>query len=329
MKNLTIAKSSFIKKLITQVQKKNKKIILVEGEDLRVITAANYCQKKRIANITLLGDANKIEKVAKKQKVILKGVEIISPQEKNIFSSYTNLIEKLPLKKQTFLQENTNKDLSLACLKLLKKEVDGVVCGAVYSTNTTLKSAFKLIGLKQKCRLISSLFIMLVKKEVLFFSDCAVNISPNSDDLKDIANNCLTLVKDLKVKPRVAFLSYSTGESGKGEKVTKVKEAYSLFKKSHPNIPSEGPIQFDAAIDPKVAKQKIKNSELKGKANTFIFPDLDSGNITYKAVQRLTGALAIGPILQGLQFPFNDLSRGASVEDIILTILLTATQSKN
>ena len=243
-----------------------------------------------------------------------------------LLRDYDTLIDALPKKKQSFILERSESDLVLGCLKLLNDEVDGVVCGAVYPTKTVLKTAFKLIGLADGYKFVSSFFIMLVKEKVLVFSDCAVNVSPSSEELCEIASHSVISTKRLEIVPRVAFLSYSTGDSGTGNEIDKIKAANQFFSQKK-LAPSEGPIQFDAAVDFKVSQQKIKNSPIRGDANVFIFPDLNSGNITYKAVQRLTGGKAIGPVLQGLKKPLNDLSRGSEVEDIILTILVTALQS--
>ncbi len=301
----------------------------MEGEDIRVLRAGIFFAERELAEISVIGSGEKIKNLAREEKLNLAGIHVIDESQNSPLDDYQDLVNSLSQKQQNFISHERgagNLDLILGCLKLLNNEVDGVVCGAVYPTKTTLKAGFKLIGLAEGNAFVSSFFIMLMDEQVLIFSDCAVNISPSSEQLAEIARQCVVSARELKMPAKIAFLSYSTGDSGAGEEVNKVKKANELFQQKNAT-PSEGPIQFDAAIDFATAEQKIPNSPLKGDANVFIFPDLNSGNITYKAVQRLGGGWAVGPILQGLKKPFNDLSRGASVEDIILTILITALKS--
>ncbi len=317
--------NKFIQKLFRLARKNKRRIFLAEGNDKRVLEAGVFCANQNLARVEVLGSKKKISQVAKKNDFSLDKVTILD-DSKIDYSPYEKIISNLKDKQKKFISENQNPALILSSLKLLNGEVDGVVAGAVYSTRDTLKTAFRLIGLKKDANIISSYFVMLVGEKVFLFADCAVNISPNPEELSEIAQATSENAQMLGLKPKVGFLSYSTGESGAGEGVLKVKQAQELFKKQTP-FPADGPVQFDAALVPEVAKKKLPNSELKGRANVLIFPNLDSGNITYKAVQRMSNGFAVGPILQGMKQPFNDLSRGAKVEDIVMTLVLTALGS--
>jgi phosphate acetyltransferase len=212
-----------------------------------------------------------------------------------------------------------------------KDHADGLVSGAVHTTQATVRPAFEIIKTKPGISLVSSIFFMCMSNRVLVYGDCAVNPEPNAAQLAEIAINSAQTAKTFGINPVVAMLSYSTGESGKGEDVEKVREATKIAKKlsedHFPGLKIEGPIQYDAAVDPEVAIRKMPESEVAGKATVFIFPDLNTGNNTYKAVQRSAGAVAIGPILQGLRMPVNDLSRGCTVTDIVNTVAITAIQA--
>jgi len=205
---------------------------------------------------------------------------------------------------------------------------DGMVSGAVHSTQHTIRPAFEIIKTKPGVSLVSSVFLMCLPDRVLVYGDCAVNPNPTAAQLADIAISAAATAENFKIIPRIAMLSYSTGDSGKGEAVDKVREACQIAKSLRPDLKLEGPIQYDAAIDAEVAKTKLPDSEVAGQANVFIFPDLNTGNNTYKAVQRSSGAIAIGPILQGLNKPVNDLSRGCTVTDIVNTVIITAIQAQ-
>jgi len=212
-----------------------------------------------------------------------------------------------------------------------KGHADGLVSGAAHTTQATIRPAFEIIKTKPGISIVSSIFFMCMSDRVLVYGDCAVNPDPTASQLAEIAINSAQTAKTFGINPIVAMLSYSTGESGKGENVEKVREAAKIAKKlseTHfPGLKIEGPIQYDAAIDPEVAAIKLPESEVAGKATVFIFPDLNTGNNTYKAVQRSAGAVAVGPVLQGLKMPVNDLSRGCSVTDIVNTVAITAIQA--
>lgn len=205
---------------------------------------------------------------------------------------------------------------------------DGMVSGAVHTTQHTIRPAFQIIKTKPGTAIVSSVFFMCLEDRVLVYGDCAVNPEPNAEQLADIAVSAAQTAAMFNISPRIAMLSYSTGDSGKGEAVDKVRQAVQIAKQAHPELKLEGPMQYDAAVDSDVAKTKLPNSEVAGQANVFIFPDLNTGNNTYKAVQRSSGAVAIGPILQGLNKPVNDLSRGCTVTDIVNTVVMTAIQAQ-
>ncbi len=205
---------------------------------------------------------------------------------------------------------------------------DGMVSGAVHTTTQTVRPALQIIKQKPKLSIISSIFFMCLDHKVLVYGDCAINLDPTAEELAQIAISSADTAIHFGIEPHVAMLSYSTGESGSGPEVDKVRKATRLAQSLRPDLPIEGPIQYDAAIDVHVAHQKLPNSKVAGNATVFIFPDLNTGNNTYKAVQRSTGALAIGPILQGLRKPINDLSRGCLVDDIVNTVAITAIQAQ-
>jgi phosphate acetyltransferase len=203
-----------------------------------------------------------------------------------------------------------------------------MVSGAAHTTADTIRPAFQIIKSRPGVSVVSSVFLMCMPDRVLVFGDCAVNPKPSTTELADIAINSAETAWSFGVEPRVAMLSYSTGESGKGPDVTEVREATELVRERRPDIPVEGPIQYDAAIEPEVAAKKMPESDVAGRATVFIFPDLETGNIAYKAVQRSSGAVAIGPVLQGMRKPINDLSRGCLVPDIVSTTVITAIQAQ-
>jgi len=213
-------------------------------------------------------------------------------------------------------------------MMVLHGHVDGMVSGAVHSTAATIKPAFEIIKAQKKSTPVSSLFFMCLGERVLAYGDCAINPDPDARELAEIAITSARTAETFGIEPRIAMLSYSTGSSGKGKDVEKVRDATALVRKKRPDLLVEGPIQYDAAIEPNVARTKLPNSQVAGKATVFIFPDLNTGNNTYKAVQRSSGAVAIGPILQGLNKPVNDLSRGCLVADIVNTVAITAVQAQ-
>ncbi len=323
--------SLLLNTIYDKARKVYKTIVFPEGEDARIVNAAIYLAKQKIVNPILLGNKNIIASLAKKNKQDIDCVTIIEPQK---FKHYTYLYDIL---KSTKLNKNNSKTLLeslfvnplyFATLLVRSHEVDGCVAGAVNTTADVLKAAFSILGTKPNINTISGAFIMILENNKhLIFADCAVVIEPSVEQLADIAIASAKSAKSLiDMEPKIAMLSFSTNGSAKHKNSIKIAEATSLVKKLNPDLVIDGELQLDAAICPEIAKVKTKNSPIKGEANILIFPNLDAGNIGYKLVQRLANAKAIGPILQGIAYPMNDLSRGATVLDIVNMASITAIQ---
>ncbi|CAL4042385.1 Phosphate acetyltransferase [Buchnera aphidicola (Phyllaphis fagi)] len=327
-----ISSTSFIHHLKIHARKINKCILLPEGSEIRIIQAASIVHKLRIARCILLGNIYEIHQIALSNNIILsKNINIIDPIY--IYSHYITRFMQLRYKKgitQDLAKSSIyHSNIVLGSLMLHSGEVDGVVCGVKYTSFDVLRSAFQIIGTnkKENISLVSSVFFMLLKDYVLVYGDCAININPNAQQLSEIAIQAADLSKHFGIEPRIAMLSYSTGLSSQGVTVEKVRKATLLIRKKRPDLIVDGPIQYDASINKSIAYIKSPVSPLLGSATVLIFPDLNSGNITYKAVQQSSKINSIGPILQGLTRPINDLSRGASINDIVYTIAVTAIQS--
>jgi len=309
-----------------------KRIVLPEGEDDRTLKAAVWAEERKIADITLLGDKDLIMKKAVALGLKLdSGVDIINPGESQKFEDYVNTYYELRKHKHYTMdnaQDRMQDTIYYGTMMIYKGEADGLVSGAVNTTQHTIRPAFEIIKTKPDINNASSIFLMCLKDRVLVYGDCAIIPIPTAEQLSDIAITSADTAKDFGIDPYIAMLSYSTGKSGKGPEVDKVREATEIARQKRPDLLIEGPIQYDAAIDPDVARIKLPDSKVAGKATVFIFPDLNTGNNTYKAVQRSSGAIAIGPIIQGLKKPVNDLSRGCLVEDIVYTIAITAIQAQ-
>jgi len=278
----------------------------------------------------LLGDEEEIKESYQRFGLDLGKASIIEPDKSELMEKFTNIFYEM--RKEKGLSYQNAKDAMIhgnyfATMMVHLGYADGMVSGAIHSTADTIRPALQIIKTIPEVSLVSSLFFMCLKTKVLVYGDCALNQNPNADELAQIALSCARTALAFGIEPKVAMLSYSTGESGSGEDVDKVKEATKIVKSLRPDLEIEGPIQYDAAIDKEVAMIKLPNSKVAGEASVFIFPDLNTGNNTYKAVQRSSGAIAIGPVLQGLKKPVNDLSRGCSVADIVNTILITAIQA--
>ena len=305
-----------------------KTIVLPESEDMRTIRAAAMVQEKGIADIVLVGDPAKIAEMAK--GLDISKCRIVDPVKYERFGAYVEAFYELRKAKGMTLEkaEETMKDyVYFATMMVYKDHADGMVSGAINTTAHTIRPSFEFIKTRKGCSIVSSVFLMCLKDRVLVFGDCAVNPNPTAQQLAEIAISSAQTAKVFGIEPRVAMLSYSTGSSGKGADVDVVKEATSIAKELAPHLLLEGPLQYDAAIDPTVAQTKLPNSSVAGRATVFIFPDLNTGNNTYKAVQRAAGAIAIGPVLQGLNKPVDDLSRGCTVPDIVNTVAITAVQA--
>jgi phosphate acetyltransferase len=317
--------------LVEQAKLKRKHIVLPEGTEERILRATEILLLRGVADLTLLGNLKEIEQKASSLGLSLKGAAFLDPTDAGRREEYAHTYYQL--RRHKGISEQMAFDIVadvtyFGTLMVHRGEADGLVSGAVHTTAHTLRPAFEIIGLKPGFSLASSIFFMCLPDRVFVFGDCAVNPEPTMEQLADIAISSSETARAFGIEPRVAMLSYSTGESGKGADVDKVREATRRVKGLRPDLPVEGPIQYDAAVDPSVAKVKMPGSQVAGRATVFIFPDLNNGNITYKAVQRSANAVAIGPVIQGLKRPVNDLSRGATVTDIVNTVAITAIQTQ-
>ncbi len=324
-----ISAAMFRYNLITAARKARKQIVLPEGEEPRIIKAAIVCTQRKLAHCILLGKEAEIKEIAEKNHLTLsKAIEIIDPE--TMAEKY--VLPMVGLRKSKGLtaagaRQQLQSRTVLATMMLAQGDVDGVVGGIAHSTADTIRPALQLIKTKNKSKLVSSVFFMCLPLQVLVYADCAVIPNPTAEELAIIAIESADSAALFGIEPRVAMISYSTYNSGTGIDVEKVSKATEIVKRKRPDIIIDGPLQYDAAIDETVAKIKAPQSPVAGRATVFIFPDLDSGNAIYKAVQRSANILSLGPMLQGLKKPMNDLSRGALVKDIIFTITLTAVQA--
>jgi phosphate acetyltransferase len=331
-KSNRLTPSMFQYNLLQRARDHKKHIVLPEGEDTRILAAAARLQLLDIVDLTLLGDRNTIQLKCNQigLQIDLDAINILNPADSIYNDQFTNSL--FEARKHKGMTETTAADLIrdvsyYGTLMILNGLADGMVSGAVHTTMHTIKPALQLIKTKPGVSVVSSVFFMCLSDRVSVMGDCAVNPNPNAEQLSEIAISSAASAEAFGIEPKVAMLSYSSGNSGRGEEVEKVRAATALAKAKKPNLKIEGPIQYDAAVDMSVAKTKMPDSEVAGQASVFIFPDLNTGNNTYKAIQRETGALAIGPMLQGLNKPVNDLSRGCTVDDIFNTVLLTAIQA--
>jgi phosphate acetyltransferase len=325
-----LSPAAFRFNLIQRAKAANKTIVLPEGTEPRTLRAANICEKRGIAHCVLLGDPKEVKRVAQAHGIELeKSLTIIHPK-KRITKKYVKRLLELRAEKgvnELLAKQLLEDAVYLGTMMLEVGEVDGLVSGAEHTTANTIRPALQLIKTTGDTPLVSSVFFMCLPEQVLVYGDCAVNPDPNAEQLAAIAVQSAQSAKAFGIEPRIAMISYSTGESGQGTDVDKVRKATALVKKQHPELLIDGPLQYDAAMIASVAKSKAPNSPVAGRATVFIFPDLNTGNTTYKAVQRSANVLSIGPMLQGLRKPVNDLSRGALVDDIVYTIAITAVQA--
>jgi phosphate acetyltransferase len=324
-----VSPAAFCYRLTELARAAKKRIVLPEGSEPRTVRAAAICAERGIARCVLLGDAAEIRRVAEAQEIELPhGVEILDPA--SIRENYVAPLVEMRKHKglsapaaAEFLEDN----VWLGTMMLALGEVDGLVSGAVHSTANTIRPALQLIKTKPGAKAVSSIFFMCLPEQVLVYGDCAVIPDPDANMLADIAIQSADSAARFGITPSVAMISYSTGESGSGSDVDKVREATRIAQSLRPDLSLDGPLQYDAAAIPDVAASKAPESSVAGHATVFIFPDLNTGNTTYKAVQRSANVVSIGPMLQGLRRPVNDLSRGALVEDIVYTIALTCIQA--
>lgn len=320
---------AFRHKLTDLAKRANKLIVLPEGNDIRTIKAAAICAERSIARCQLLGNKDEILLIAEQQGITLPaGVLITEPE--SIVENYVKPLMELRKHKgltEIVAREELKDTVVLGTMMLQLGQVDGLVSGAVHTTANTIRPALQLIKTSPGNSLVSSVFFMLLPDQVFVYGDCAINPDPNAEQLADIAIQSADSAKAFGIEPKVAMISYSTGSSGTGQDVEKVALATQIAQTKRPDLLIDGPLQYDAAVMENVAKKKAPDSKVAGKATVFIFPDLNTGNTTYKAVQRSADLVSIGPMLQGMNKPVNDLSRGALVDDIIYTIALTAIQA--
>ncbi|MCG7240925.1 MULTISPECIES: phosphate acetyltransferase [Corynebacterium] len=320
----------FQKQLIDQARAAGAHIVLPEGDDDRILEAAHVLLRDKVAKLTILGNEADIKARAEELKLDLAGAEIINHLESPLAEEFAADFAELRKKKGVTLEQarETMQDISyFATMMVHKGLADGMVSGAAHTTAHTIKPSFQIIKTKPNASVVSSIFLMVMRGRLWAFGDCAVNPNPTAEQLGEIAIVSAQTASQFGIDPRVAMLSYSSGTSGSGPDVERAVAAVEAAKKLDSSVKVDGPLQFDAACDPGVAAKKMPNSEVAGQANVFVFPDLEAGNIGYKTAQRTGGALAVGPILQGLNKPVNDLSRGATVPDIINTVAITAIQA--
>ncbi len=321
---------AFRYQLIQKARAANKRIVLPEGEEPRTVRAAVICQQKGIARCVLLGKREAIETVAASQGITLPaGLEILDPDD--IRSQYVAPMVELRKSKGMSPEQAMSQledTVVLGTMMLATDEVDGLVSGAIHTTASTVRPALQLIKTAPGSSIVSSVFFMLMPDQVLVYGDCAINPTPTAQQLAEIAKQSADSATAFGLTPKVAMISYSTGTSGAGEDVEKVRLATEIAHRDFPDLILDGPLQYDAASVMDVGRQKAPNSPVAGQATVFVFPDLNTGNTTYKAVQRSANVVSVGPMLQGLRKPVNDLSRGALVDDIVFTIALTAIQAQ-
>ena len=320
----------FQRRLLDEARAVDQRIVLPEGTEPRIVRAAADVLRTGGARLILLGDPEAVRQVATSEGVDISGADIVDPTNDPLRERFADEYAELRAKKGITREQAHDRvaDVSYFGTMMVRDGLaDGMVSGAVNTTAHTIRPAFEVIRTKPGVSLVSSVFFMCLPDRVLAFGDCAVNPNPTAPQLADIAIASAVTAEQFGLDPRVALLSYSTGASGTGPDVDLVKEATAILHEKAPGLCADGPLQFDAAVAESVARSKAPGSPVAGRANVLIFPDLSAGNAGYKAVQRTAGALAIGPVLQGLNRPVNDLSRGALVEDIVNTILITAIQA--
>jgi phosphate acetyltransferase len=327
-----ITPNLFLYELQERAASNKKHIVLPEGAEDRIIRAAQILLRRKIVDLTLLGNEEEIRNRAEKLMVELDEVPIINPRTSPKIDDYAG--EYMELRKHKGISLEMAKETMLdpsyfGTMMVYKQDADGMVSGSINTTAHTIRPAFEFVKTEEGVELVSSVFFMCLTDRVLVYGDCAVNPNPTAPELAQIAITSAKTAASFGIEPRVAMLSYATGSSGTGADVDMVKEATRIAREMRPDLPIEGPLQYDAAIDVSVARTKLPDSSVAGRATVFIFPDLNTGNNTYKAVQRSAGAIAVGPVLQGLRKPVNDLSRGCTVPDIINTVVITAIQAQS
>jgi len=319
--------------MVKRAKQHRKHIVLPEGTDERIIIAASRLLAMDVVDISMIGDKKQIESKVAELGITFdfSKIKIINPTESEFYEDYANTYYELRKAKNVSITmaRDLMEDVSyFGTMMVYKGHADGMVSGAAHTTQHTILPALQFIKTKPNSSVVSSVFFMCLEDRVSVFGDCAINPNPTAEQLAEIAISSADSSAAFGIEPKIAMLSYSSGTSGKGDEVEKVRTATEIVKQKRPDLKIEGPIQYDAAVDRAVGKSKMPDSEVAGQASVLIFPDLNTGNNTYKAVQRETGALAIGPMLQGLNKPVNDLSRGCTVDDIINTVVITAIQAQ-
>jgi phosphate acetyltransferase len=322
----------FEQTLLERARADRRHIVLPEGTEERVLRAAEILLRRRVADLTVLGEEQEVRASAAQLGVDISGARVVSPADEELRERFA----------QEYARRRAHKGVTVDAARDVMGDAsyfgtmmvalglaDGMVSGATHTTAETIRPSFELIKTRPGVSIVSSVFLMCLPDRVLVYGDCAVNPNPTAEQLADIAVSSAATAARFGIDPRVAMLSYSTGESGAGADVERVRQATELVRRSSPELSVDGPIQYDAAVDASVARTKLPASDVAGRATVFIFPDLNTGNNTYKAVQRSAGAVAIGPVLQGLRKPVNDLSRGAMVADIVNTVAITAIQAQD
>ena len=326
-----ITPQMFTHRVQQQARSDRKHIVLPEGDDDRILKSAGRLLQRRVADLTILGDESQIRSRSAELGVDLDEAKVIDPRTEQLRHQFADQYAEIRKAKGMTVEQAREimRDVSyFGTMLVYNGMVDGMVSGAAHTTAHTVRPAFEIIGTAPDVSTVSSIFLMCLPDRVLAYGDCAIVPNPTAEQLADIAISSARTAAQFGIEPRVAMLSYSTGDSGTGVDVDKVRAATELVRTRDPHLLVEGPIQYDAAVDPAVASTKMSDSPVAGRATVLIFPDLNTGNNTYKAVQRTAGAIAIGPVLQGLRKPVNDLSRGALVEDIVNTVAITAIQAQ-
>ncbi|MFF8451334.1 phosphate acetyltransferase [Streptomyces leeuwenhoekii] len=321
----------FEHKLLERARSDKRRVVLPEGTEERVLHAAEVLLRRGVCDLTLLGPVDQIRKKAADLGIDLGDSQLIDPATAELRDGFAERYAALRAHKGVTVElaYDVVSDVNyFGTLMVQEGLADGMVSGSVHSTAATIRPAFEIIKTRPDASIVSSVFFMCLADKVLVYGDCAVNPDPDARQLADIAIQSATTAAQFGVEPRIAMLSYSTGTSGSGADVDKVREATEIVRARRPDLKIEGPIQYDAAVEPTVAATKLPGSEVAGQATVLVFPDLNTGNNTYKAVQRSAGAIAVGPVLQGLRKPVNDLSRGALVQDIVNTVAITAIQAQ-
>ncbi|MDR6636873.1 phosphate acetyltransferase [Paenarthrobacter nitroguajacolicus] len=328
----TMTPLRFLNALVAKARQQERRIVLAEGSDTRVLRAAEILRRRGVCKVTVLGSVAAVQELAETHGIDVSGVQILDPAGSPLRERFA--AEYCRLRSHKAMTMERAREIMLdgayfGTMMVHLGEADGMVSGAAHTTANTIRPALEFIKGRDGAGLVSSVFFMLFPDRVFVYGDCAVVPEPSADQLAAIAIASADTASRFGVEPRVAMLSYSTGGSGSGTAVEKVRRATELVKALRPDLPVDGPLQYDAAVDATIASSKLPSSAVAGKATVFIFPDLNTGNNTYKAVEQSSGAVAVGPILQGLRQPINDLSRGSTVEDIINTVAITAVQAQN